>query len=309
MKPIPVAFHIGPLEVHTYGIGLALTFWFGFVYFERRLKRNGYPTDWLVPVFLWIILAAVVGARVLNVVTNAGYYGDHPGDILAIWQGGLSSFGGLLFAVPTGVILTRRRCPELRLGRALDLVAPVLMACWAMGRLLGPQLMVAGGGHPTHQWFGMYYADQVGRRLPVPIFQAMEDFAVFLILIAIERRLDRWPDSTRRIGYPSGVVIGTGMILWGIERSLDEHLWLGEDGRLGSDLVQLAGLLLVIAGAVILIRARTRWREWLQTHHAGDQSQSLSAETANEMESATDTSVDALPPDALATQGDAGSSA
>ena len=300
MKPIPVAFHIGPLEVHTYGIGLALTFWFGFVYFERRLKRNGYRTDWLVPVFLWIILAAVVGARVLHVLTNTGYYSNHPGDVFAVWQGGLSSFGGLLFAVPTGVILTRRRCPELALGRALDLVAPVLMACWAMGRLLGPQLMVNGGGHQTHQWFGMYYAgDQVGKRLPVPIFQALEDFAVFLILIAIERHLDRWPDRTRRIGYPSGVVIGTGMILWGIERSLDEHLWLGEDGRLGSSLVQLAGLLLVVGGAVILLRARTRWRDWLQTHHAGDPSQSLEAP----MGTGVDTTGPA-PSDALATRSD-----
>ncbi len=270
MRPIPVAFHIGPLEVHTYGIGLALTFWFGFTYFERRLKRAGYRTDWFVPVFLWIILAAVVGARVLHVLTHPSYYADNPGDIFAIWQGGLSSFGGLLFAVPTGIILTRRRCPELPLGRALDLAAPVLMACWAMGRLLGPQLMVAGGGHPTHQWFGMYYADQVGKRLPVPIIQALEDFAVYLILIAIERHLNRWPDGTRRVGYPPGLVLGTAMILWGIERSLDEHLWLGEDGRLGSDLVQLAGVLLVVAGAVILVRTRTRWRAWLSTHHAGD---------------------------------------
>jgi phosphatidylglycerol---prolipoprotein diacylglyceryl transferase len=304
MKPIPVAFHIGPLEVHTYGIGLALTFWFGFAYFERRLKRNGFRTDWFVPVFLWIILAAVVGARVLHVLTNTGYYSHHPGDIFAIWQGGLSSFGGLLFAVPTGVILARRRCPELALGRALDLAAPVLAACWAMGRLLGPQLMVAGGGHPTHQWFGMYYADQVGKRLPVPIFQALEDFAVFVILIAIERRLDRWPDGTRRIGYPSGVVIGTGMILWGIERSLDERLWLGEDGRLGSALVQLAGLLLVVGGAVILVRARTRWREWLQTHHAGDSSQALDA--ASDAEPGPD-ATNSLPSDALATRSETGS--
>jgi phosphatidylglycerol:prolipoprotein diacylglycerol transferase len=304
MKPIPVAFHIGPLEVHTYGIGLALTFWFGFVYFERRLKRNGYPTDWLVPVFLWIILAAVVGARTLNVLTNTGYYGQHPGDILAVWQGGLSSFGGLLFAVPTGVILTRRRCPELTLGRALDLVAPVLMACWAMGRLLGPQLMVAGGGHQTHQWFGMYYADQVGKRLPVPIFQALEDFAVFLVLIAIERRLDRWPDGTRRLGYPPGVVIGTGMILWGIERSLDEHLWLGQDGHLGSALVQLAGVLLVAGGALILIRSRTRWRDWLQTHSAGDPSQSPGRPSAAR---AGNDTAGASHRDALATPGDAGS--
>jgi phosphatidylglycerol:prolipoprotein diacylglycerol transferase len=307
MKPIPVAFHIGPLEVHTYGIGLALTFWFGFVYFERRLKRNGYRTDWLVPVFLWIILAAVVGARVLHVLTNTGYYSAHPGDIFAVWEGGLSSFGGLLFAVPTGIILTRRRCPELALGRALDLVAPVLLACWAMGRLLGPQLMVAGGGHPTHQWFGMYYADQVGKRLPVPIFQALEDFAVFLILIAIERALDRWPDGTRRIGYPSGVVIGTGMILWGIERSLDEHLWLGEDGRLGSDLVQLAGVLLIVAGAVILIRARVRWRDWLHTHHAGDPSQSPSQSSPQATSGAEVTdAAGSLPSDALAAQGEAG---
>jgi phosphatidylglycerol:prolipoprotein diacylglycerol transferase len=302
MKPIPVDFHLGPLQVHTYGIGLALTFWFGFTYFERRLKRAGYRTDWFVPVFLWIILSAVVGARALHVLTNLSYYTSNPGDVFAIWHGGLSSFGGLLFAVPTGIILTRRRCPELPLGRALDLVAPVLMASWAMGRLLGPQLMVAGGGHPTHQFFGMYYAGQVGRRLPVPIFQAMEDFAVFLILIAIERHLERWPDGSRRFGYPPGLVIGTGMILWGIERSLDEHLWLGEDGRLGSDLVQLAGVLLVVSGAVVLWRTRTRWREWLQTHHAGDQLET----TEEEAELDSGTPADPLIRDALVTRREAG---
>jgi len=58
------------------------------------------------------------------------------------------------------------------------------------------------------------------------------------------------------------------MVLWGVERSLDEHLWLGEDGRLGSDLVQLAGILLVVGGAVVLVRTRTRWKKWLGTHHA-----------------------------------------
>ena len=100
----------------------------------------------------------------------------------------------------------------------------------------------------------------------MPIIQALEDFAVYLILIAIERRLDRWPNGTRRVGYPCGIVLGTGMVLWGIERTLDEHLWLGEDGRVGSALVQLAGLLLVAGGAVILVRTRSRWKLWLTTH-------------------------------------------
>src|SRR5271170_6568803 len=132
MKPIPVVFHIGPLQVHTYGIGLALTFWFGFTYFERRLKKYGYRTDWFVGVFLWIILSAVVGARALHVLSNLSYYTHSPDQVLAIWHGGLSSFGGLLFAVPTGIVLTHRRCPELPIGRALDIIAPVLLAPWAV---------------------------------------------------------------------------------------------------------------------------------------------------------------------------------
>jgi len=270
MKPIPVAFHIGPLELHTYGIGLAVTFGFAYWYFVRRLRKRGYPSDWFASVFIWIIVAAVVGARLAHVLANLSYYRSDPMLVFAVWQGGLSSFGGLILAVPTGVVLTRRRCPELTLGRALDLVAPVLMAAWAMGRLLGPQLMVAGGGHPTHQWFGMYYADQVGRRLPVPIFQAAEDFTIFCILILLERRLDRWPDGRPRTGYPAGAVIETGMVLWGIERFTDQHLWLSQPGHLGSALVQAAGIALIVVGALLLVRTRGQWKRWLAEQPTGD---------------------------------------
>ncbi len=184
MRPIPVAFHIWFIEIHTYGIGLALTFWFGLRYTERRLRSAGYPWQWVTGMFLWVIVAAIVGARALHVLSNLSYYSNHPGQVIAIWQGGLSSFGGLLFAVPVAIVSQRRRCPRLPTLRFADLMAPVLMASWGIGRLLGPQLMVAGGGHPTNQWFGMYYAGQVGKRLPVPIFQAMEDFAIFGVLLA-----------------------------------------------------------------------------------------------------------------------------
>ena len=118
------------------------------------------------------------------------------------------------------------------------------MAAWAMGRLLGPQLMVAGGGHPTHQWFGMYYADQAGRRIPVPLIQATEDFCVYLVLIAHRTAAQPLARRLGPIGLPDRHSCwATAMILWGIERSLDEHLWLGEDGHLGSLLVQIAGVL------------------------------------------------------------------
>ena len=272
MRPIPVAFHIWFLEVHTYGIGLALTFWFGLRYTERRLRRAGYPWHWVTGMFVWVIIAAIVGARALHVLSNLSFYSSHPGQVLAIWQGGLSSFGGLLFAVPVAIISTRHRCPELPGLRFADLMAPVLMACWGMGRLLGPQLMVAGGGHRTNQWFGMYYAGQAGKRLPVPIFQAIEDFTIFGILLLVERwlRTSAPPPVPAEDGAeprpvllpPAGIVIGVGMVLWGIERFLDEHLWLGQDGHLGSLLVQGAGIALAVVGSVLLITRLGPLRRW-----------------------------------------------
>jgi phosphatidylglycerol:prolipoprotein diacylglycerol transferase len=216
-----------------------------------------------------VIVSAVVGARALHVLTNLKVYEADPGTVFSIWNGGLSSFGGLLLAVPTGIFIARRRCPELSLGVALDIVAPVLAAAWAVGRILGPQLMVRGGGHPTHQWFGMYYATQAGKRLPVPIFQALEDTVVYLSLLWTERRCSRWPDGVRRTSYPAGAVIGVAMVLWGIERALDEKLWLAYPGQLGDVLVEVAGLALVVGGIVVLALTRHRWRAWLAAGASG----------------------------------------
>ena len=253
MKPIPVSFHIGPLLVHTYGIGLALTFWFAYRYFERRLVRRGYPTDWVTGMFLWVVVASIVGARALHVVANWSYYSSAPGQILSIWQGGLSSFGGLLFGVPAGLLVCRRRCPQLGLLTAMDVVAPVLMAAWGVGRLLGPQLMVAGGGAPTTAWYGMYYAGEAGRRVPVPIIQSLDSFAIFGLLLLLERYLRR---------RPTGLVLSAAMGLWGLARFLEEHFWLGTSTQVGSKvsesgvgpvLVQGAGLALFVAGGATAV--------------------------------------------------------
>ena len=242
MKPIPVVFHIWKLQIHTYGIGLAITFWFAFRYFERRLRSRGYPYQWLTGAFVWIIVAAVIGARVMHVIPNWSDYSGDPIQVFAIWNGGLSSFGGIIFAIPTGLYQVHKHCPSLAKSTAMDMIAPVLMAAWGLGRLLGPQLMVRGGGHPTTQWFGMYYADQVGKRLPVPIFQSIESFCLFGIVLLVERRI-------LRIGKPRGFVTATTASLWGLGRFFEEHLWLSYPGHLGSELVQGAGLALFVAGA------------------------------------------------------------
>jgi len=247
LKPIPVDFHIGSLQIHTYGIGLALTFWFSLRYFEHRLRKNGYPWRWATGIFLWVVAASIIGARVVHVIANISFYADNPGDIFAIWHGGLSSFGGLLFAVPVAIVLARRRCPELATSRALDLVAPVLAAAWGVGRLLGPQLMVNGGGHPTNAWYGLEYAGQVGKRIPVPVFQSLECFAILGILLLVER----WT----RAGRPVGMITALAVALWSLTRFTDEFFWLAVP-RLW-DAVEVVSLILSACG---FVAAALLWR-------------------------------------------------
>jgi phosphatidylglycerol---prolipoprotein diacylglyceryl transferase len=242
LKPVPIVFHIGPLAIHTYGIGLAITFWFGYRYFARRLRKHGYPDGWLGVTFVWVIVAAIVGARAVHVIANLGSYRNNPAGIFEVWQGGLSSFGGLALALPVGFYSAHRRCPSLRLGRAADLLAPVLVAAWSVGRFLGPQFEYAGGGKPTSAWYGLSYAGQIGKRIPVPIFQGLECFAIFLILLRIERLI-------ARRGGPVGFVTSLAVGLWGLSRFFDEYFWLTHDN--GTDAVEITGLAMFVVGLAL----------------------------------------------------------
>jgi phosphatidylglycerol:prolipoprotein diacylglycerol transferase len=247
VKPIPVVFHIGPLQVHTYGIGLAITFWFAYRYFARRLRAHGYPDDWLGKAFVWIIVASVVGARAVSVIANWSQYSHDPAGIFAVWHGGLSSFGGLLLGVPVGFLCARRWCPQLRPVVAADQVAVVLVIAWSVGRLLGPQLMIRGGGYRTTAWYGMYYAGEAGKRIPAPIFQAAECFVIWLIALQIEK-------AVRRGGGPLGLVATSVVTLWGLSRVSDETLLLPHHA---------SGDLAVIGASLAFVAIGTLFGIWL----------------------------------------------
>ena len=247
MTGLPTSFHVGPLVFHLYGFGLAIAAYVTFVYSERRLRSAGFAIEHYAKFATALIVSGLIGARAANIATNWGYYAGHPARWIAVWQGGLASFGGIGFALPVGLYLQRRFWPATSLARFTDAILPALIAGWALGRVLGPQLMVGGGGHITHQWFGMHYAGQVGKRVPVPLIQGAEDGLLWAVLVWIERT---W--RTRSFG----TITGIAMIVWGIVRALDERWLLGQHSHSGSVGVQLAGLVLAGAGALVIVRTR-----------------------------------------------------
>lgn len=258
MSGFPTSFHLGPLLFHTYGFGLALAAFVAYVYSRHRLREKGISEEPFARFTFWLIVGGLIGARAANIATNWSYYHGHPGRWIAVWQGGLASFGGIALAVVVGVVLQRRWWPETKLALFTDALVPALIAGWALGRFLGPQFMVDGGGHLTHQWFGLHYHGQVGKRVPVPLIQGCEDGLLWLVLISLERT---------RLKNVTGFITAIGMIVWGLVRSTDERLLLGQQSHSGSIGVQLAGLALAAAGVTTLI---VHWPKPSRSRTAGD---------------------------------------
>ncbi len=245
MSAVPTSVHLGPLVFHLYGFGLAIAAYVAYHYAKRRLERAAIHAVPFARFAAALVVSGLIGARLANIATNWSYYAGRPGRWIAVWQGGLASFGGIALALPVGLYLARRWWPDTRLTAFTDALIPALIAGWALGRVLGPQFMVGGGGHLTHQWFGMHYAGQVGKRVPVPLIQGGEDGSLWLALLSIEH----W---TRRRG---GVVTGFAMSVWGLVRALDERLLLGQHSHSGSIGVQLAGIVLALSGVVLLVHS------------------------------------------------------
>ncbi len=247
MSGVPTSIHLGPFVFHLYGLGLGIAAYVTFLYAERRFRRAGVDTAPFARYTVGLIIAGLVGARLANIATNWSYYDGHPARWIAVWQGGLASFGGIALALPVGILLQRRWWPSSRLSVFCDALIPALVAGWALGRVLGPQFMVGGGGHETTSWFGLHYVGQAGKRVPVPLIQGTEDALLWLALLRLEAK---W--VTRAAGALSAVA----MIVWGVVRAGDEHWLLGDESHSGSVGVQLAGLALSLAGIVVLWRVR-----------------------------------------------------
>ena len=92
----PVAFHLGNLSVKWYGIIMAvaivLACWMAI---NEGKKRQIIPDDF-VDLLLWAVPLGYVGARIYYVIFEWGYYSQHPEQIIAIWNGGIAIYGGLI---------------------------------------------------------------------------------------------------------------------------------------------------------------------------------------------------------------------
>lgn len=129
----PVLIKLGPLTLHTYGLLVATGFVTGLFLAVRQAKRQGISSERILDLGFYILLAAIIGSRLLFVATDPEHYLSRPLEIFKIWEGGLVFYGGLIFAVPVAVWYMNRH--SLDKWAIADIIAPSIAIGHAIGRL------------------------------------------------------------------------------------------------------------------------------------------------------------------------------
>src|SRR5262245_2112741 len=85
----------GPFTLHTYGFLLAIAFLAGLYVASRQAKRAGLDQNRVTDMAVWVLIAGLIGAKVLLVAVDWRFYARNPRELLSIFQVGGVFYGGL----------------------------------------------------------------------------------------------------------------------------------------------------------------------------------------------------------------------
>jgi phosphatidylglycerol---prolipoprotein diacylglyceryl transferase len=180
-----ILFQLGKLSIPSYAAMLYLGILIGiFVedYFVRRAYLNS--TRILIATFV-LLFPALVGARLLFVVSHVRKYREQPTRIWRSSEGGSAMYGGLLLAVPLSVPILQ--VMHIPIGVFWDLACfPMLIG--AIFARCGCLLSGCCAGKPTESWFGLNLPDHNGtwrRRFPTQILEALWTLTIFSAGLAV----------------------------------------------------------------------------------------------------------------------------
>lgn len=174
---------IGPLNIHLWGAMVALAV--GAVLFALHVRtrhRQDVLFDRISDMALWTILASFAGARAAHVLFyEPAYYFSHPAQILQVWQGGLSSLGGITAGVLVALWYARRQ--NLNILAYGDVIFRSLPIAWAVGRF-GCYLTHMHPGVLSRAPFAVAYPD--GARLDLGLLESLVWIAMAIAFTIIK---------------------------------------------------------------------------------------------------------------------------
>lgn len=146
----PIAIKIGPIEVAWYGIIIVIGMMLAIYLTIKEGEKRGLSEDFIIDTAFWILPLGIIGARLYYVLFELGYYLNNPGQIFAIWEGGLAIYGGIIAGL--AAIYWRCKKEEVPFVLMTDIVAPHVLLAQAIGRWGNFVNQEAHGGEVSRQF-------------------------------------------------------------------------------------------------------------------------------------------------------------
>jgi len=256
----PELFHIGNFPINTYGVFLALAFLCAILISVKLAVRDGLAREKIYDLCLWMLLASLVGSKLLMLFTEPEYR-ERPMQLLSLdfLRSGGVFYGGLIGAVAVGFFLMKRY--NLPWWKTADACAPGI----ALGNFFGRQGCFAAGccwGKPTDLPWGVKFG-QLGHEItgvptdvflhPTQLYESFSMLIVFFFLLWLHRR--------RRF---SGQVILAYALLYSVIRFAIEFVRADPRGDIfgltsltGLSTSQMISLPVAVVSLLLLVH---RWR-------------------------------------------------
>ena len=257
----PELFRIGNFPINTYGVFLAIAFLCAILIAVRLARRDGLAAEKIYDLSLWMLLAGLVGSKILMLFTEPDYR-DNPALFLSLdfLRSGGVWYGGLLGAVLAGYFLMKRY--KLPWWKTADACAPGI----AIGNFFGRQGCFAAGccwGKPTSLPWGVKFTEAGHQITGVPIdahlhpTQLYESFGMLLVFVFL-----LWLHKRKR--FDGQVILAYALVYSAIRFAIE---FVRDDPRgdvfgltslTGLSTSQLISLVIGIWALILLIRRRRR---------------------------------------------------
>ncbi|TAM56188.1 prolipoprotein diacylglyceryl transferase [bacterium] len=252
----PIAFHLGPLAVHWYGISYLVGFICVYLWLTRPTSRAllGLTTDAIQDFMVYALAGVIVGGRTLfviaDIITNHNFaaYLAHPIDFIAVWQGGMAFHGGLIGVVIAGLLFLRKH-PGLSyrvLGDQVVMLLPIGIALTRVVNFINDEL--PGRSVPASDPWGVQFPNFPGYRWPSQLMEGALDILALPLLFAV-----------RRLDLAEGSLFWFWFTYYGVTRTIAEFFREPGFYVLGLTGGQLLAVPQIVIGVVMLIWVNVRY--------------------------------------------------
>lgn len=247
----PILLKFGPFTIYSFGVMMALGFYFGSLVSVKEFERRGGDGEAMWSLLVWVFLGGLISSRLLSIFNNPQAFFESPLSEIAAGAG-FVWYGGFLGGAVTAWLLGRRK--QLRFLTLADCCAPGLALGQAFGRIgchvagdgdWGKVTDVPWGVAYTHAIIGWPHPPGVLVH-PTPLYEAAAYVALFALLWRLRHRNPQ-----------TGTLFAVYLVGNGVARFLVEFLRIEPVLALGLTQAQWIGLGLAAFGTIWLLRQRT----------------------------------------------------